>query len=161
MSIEQDLSRIADALEQIAGVNTQVATLARAAYQGTQELTRDPRVSADLYVKMFQEEAPAPEAPPAPEFKKPAPGPGRPRKKAVEPLPEEPAVEPKAAEPEPPELPAVTELEVKQALVDAIKAGKKDQVYKILEVFGVKSGGDLKPDQYFDALMAFKEALSA
>lgn len=166
--IETDLARIASALETLADAYCrQVATTAR-------------------FLAEDSDTAPEPK-----EFVKPGPGPGRGKKKPKpddvqkmdtpeNPTPEDttaPAAEvpdtvpetdtspASPSEPAPespaPVIPEVTLEDVSRAVVEMAKVKTRDEIMAVWKPFGISRGSELKPDQFFDALMAIKEAMRA
>lgn len=176
--IEQDISRIAAALERIAETNALVADMAMLAYQ--------PQI-----VSRTDQSAQQPEQEPQ-EFVKPKAGPGRGHKKPkpdavqnVDTTPENPTQADTTApaaevpdtvpetdtspaspsEPAPespaPVIPEVTLEDVSRAVVEMAKVKTRDEIMAVWKPFGISRGSELKPDQFFDALMAIKEAMRA
>ncbi len=175
--IETDLARIATALERIAETNALVADMAMIAYT--------PHIEVGVATAGRTVE-PEPK-----EFVKPGPGPGRGKKKvkddvqnvdAIEnptqadtsaPAAEVPDTVPETntspaspSEPEPeapaaPVIPEVTLEDVSRAVVEMAKVKTRDEIMAVWKPFGIKRGSDLRPEQYFDALMALKEAMRA
>lgn len=68
-----------------------------------------------------------------------------------EPAPESPA----------PVIPEVTLEDVSRAVVEMAKVKTRDEIMAVWKPFGISRGSELKPDQFFDALMAIKEAMRA
>lgn len=72
-----------------------------------------------------------------------------------EPAPESPAVAALA------KVPEVTLEDVSRAVVEMAKVKTRDEIMAVWKPFGISRGSELKPDQFFDALMAIKEAMRA
>ncbi len=71
---------------------------------------------------------------------------------------------PSEPEPEAPAAPAIPEVtleDVSRAVVEMAKVKTRDEIMAVWKPFGIKRGSDLRPEQYFDALMALKEAMRA
>lgn len=58
-------------------------------------------------------------------------------------------------------VPEVTLEDVSRAVVEMAKVKTRDEIMAVWQPFGIKRGSDLRPEQYFDALMALKEAMRA
>lgn len=185
--IETDLARIASALETLADAYCrQVDTTARFLASD-----KPPREDVQLFMKVFDTEALANEPEPAEFIKpKAGPGRGhkKPKPDAVQnvdttpenptqadttapaaevpdTVPETDASPASPSEPAPespaPVIPEVTLEDVSRAVVEMAKVKTRDEIMAVWKPFGISRGSELKPDQFFDALMAIKEAMRA
>ena len=75
--------------------------------------------------------------------------------------PSEPAPTEDVGKPEAPAIPEVTLEDVSRAVVEMAKVKTRDQIMAVWKPFGISRGSELKPEQFFDALMAIKEAMRA
>lgn len=180
--IETDLARIASALETLADAYCrQVDTTARFL---DLDVDSPPRTDVDLYITDL-----VPEPEPK-EFVKPGPGPGRGKKKpkpddvqkmdttenptqadttapaaeVPDTVPEtdtSPASPSELEAPAAPAIPEVTLEDVSRAVVAMAKVKTRDEIMAVWKPFGISRGSELKPEQFFDALMAIKEAMRA
>ena len=63
--------------------------------------------------------------------------------------------------PNPTVMPEVTLADVSRAVVEMAKVKTRDEIMAVWKPFGISRGSELKPEQFFDALMAIKEVMRA
>lgn len=154
MSIEKDLTRIADALEQIAKGDAagQIATALEKLLAGApvaapaEEAPKDKPASTGSRRQAKNVEREDKPEPPAPE-----------------PEPEEQPAEddmglddPEDEQPAEPEEPSFTEDEVRKALKNFRDINGSDAVMKVLKDHGASGMGSLKPEQYASVMKAVR-----